>query len=193
MVVAMILFQRLFPDACNPENIAASPVNSAIEISRYWNSTIVASRKTTNDLNSSSALGTLTINNLNPIAMIYMLLPSAELKGAEGDIDDEIVLLRDALEAQSQLQYDEPSPFFYQIQETLAGALMQRGEPQDLEEAINALRSELFAWPRSSLATLGLVQALQLSNTTAENSAGIEIMLQEALTMNDTVLDTSWL
>ncbi|WPT13424.1 hypothetical protein PSENEW3_00001264 [Picochlorum sp. SENEW3] len=187
------IVSKAVPDACNPENIAASPVNSAIEISRYWNSTIVASRKTTNDLNSSSASGTLTINNLNPIAMIYMLLPSAELKGAEGDIDEEIVLLRYALEAQSQLQYDEPSPFFYQIQETLAGALMQRGEPQDLEEAINALRSELFAWPRSSLATLGLAQALQLSNTTAENSAGIEIMLQEALTMNDTVLDTSWL
>jgi hypothetical protein len=124
--------------------------------------------------------------------MIYMLLPSAELQGARGDVDGEILLLRQAVETQSQLQYDEPSPFFYQIQETLAGALMQRGGPEDLDEAINVLRSELFVWPRSSLATLGLASALQLRNATGE-SAGIEIMLSEALTVNDTVLNTAWL
>ena len=69
---------------------------------------------------------------------------------------------------------------------------MQRGGPEDLDEAINVLRSELFVWPRSSLATLGLASALQLRNATGE-SAGIGIMLSEALTVNDTVLNTAWL
>jgi hypothetical protein len=180
------------PDACRPENIAASPIISAEAVAQFWNSTLDESRQTTNDLTSNSASGTLTINNLNPIGMIYMLLPSAELEGARGKIDEEIVLLRQAVGAQQELQYDEPSPFFYQIQETLAGALMQRGEPEDIDDAIDVLRSELFAWPRSSLATLGLVSALQLRNGTGESS-GIEIMLQEALTMNDTALDIAWL
>jgi hypothetical protein len=180
------------PEACDRKNIIAAPISSAEQIAQYWNRTMDASRQVTNDLQSSSASGTLTINNLNPVAMIYMLLPSAELQGARGDVDGEILLLRQAVETQSQLQYDEPSPFFYQIQETLAGALMQRGGPEDLDEAINVLRSELFVWPRSRLATLGLASALQLRNATGE-SAGIEIMLSEALTVNDTVLNTAWL
>jgi len=179
------------PDACVPSTIAADPVASALAIATYWNETLDESRSVTNDLTSSGASGTLTINNLNPIGMVFMLLPSAELTGAQGDIDGEILLLRQAVEAQSQLQYDEPSPFFYQIQETLAGTLMKRGGEQDIEEAIQALRSELFAWPRSSLATLGLAQAMQMQSNMS--SFGIDIMLTESLSMNDTVLDTAWL
>jgi hypothetical protein len=62
-----------------------------------------------------------------------------------------------------------------------------------IQEAIQALRSELFAWPRSSLATLGLAQALEMQSNATTSSFSTDIMLQEALTMNDTVLDTSWL
>jgi hypothetical protein len=181
------------PDACAPSTIASDPIASAILIASYWNDTLDESRKVTNDLTSSGATGTLTINNLNPVGVIYMLLPSAELAGAEGDLDEEIVLLRKAVLAQDQLQYDEPAPFFYQIQETLAGTLMKRGSREDVEEAIQALRSELFAWPRSSLATLGLAQAIQMQANDSSESFGIDIMLQEALTINDTVLDVAWL
>eukprot|EP00890_Picochlorum_soloecismus_P005084 jgi/Picsp_1/5577/NSC_02936-R1_tpr domain protein len=180
------------PDACTPSNIVSSPVTSAIAIAKYWNDTMEESRRNTNDLSSSGASGTLTINNLNPIGIIYMLLPSAELVGAEGDLDEEIALLRAATAAQGQMQYDEPSPFFYQIEETLAGALMNRGGEEDFEEAIQALRSELFAWPRSSLATLGLAHAIKLQSNNSL-SPGIDILLQESLTANDTVLDISWL
>ena len=186
--------QASLPDACAPSTIASDPIASAIVIARYWNDTLEDSRQVTNDLSSSSASGTLTINNLNPIGIIYMLLPSAELRGADGDLEEEIILLRQAVRAQDQLQYDEPSPFFYQIQETLAGTLMKRGGEEDIEEAMQALRSELFAWPRSALATLALAQAIQMqTNASAETSFGIDIMLQQALTMNDTELDTAWL
>lgn len=181
------------PDACAPSAIESDPIASAIMVSRYWNETLAESRQVTNDLSSASATGTLTINNLNPVAIIYMLLPSAELAGAEGNLDEEIILLRQVIDAQMVLQYDEPAPFFYQVQETLAGTLMKRGSEEDIEEAIQALRSELFAWPRSSLATLGLAQALQMQSNASTSSFGTDIMLQEALTMNDTVLDTSWL
>lgn len=180
------------PDACSSSNIASSPIASALAIANYWNDTMEESRRNTNDLSSAGASGTLTINNLNPIGMIYMLLPSAELAGAEGDLDEEIALLREAIVAQDKMQYDEPSPFFYQIQETLAGALMKRGGDGDVEEAIEALRSELFAWPRSSLATLGLAHAIKLQSNNS-SPPGIDIMLQESLTMNDTVLDIAWL
>lgn len=183
------------PDLCNSTAVVeASPVASAVRIASYWKETLIPSRSITNDLSSSGASGTLTINNLNPVGIIYMLLPSAEVKGAEGDIDEEIVLLQGAVKAQGALQYDEPSPFFYQIHETLAGALMKRGGDGDIDEAIDALRVELFAWPRSSLATLALAQALQLKgNGSDPYSAGVTIMLNEALSMNDTVLDLSWL
>lgn len=181
------------PDACTPSTIASDPIASAIVIASYWNDTLDDSRKVTNDLTSSGATGTLTINNLNPVGIIYMLLPSAELAGAEGNLEEEIVLLRKALQAQDQLQYDEPAPFFYQIQETLAGTLMKRGTEEDVEEAIQALRSELFAWPRSSLATLGLAQAIEMQTKDSSESFGIDIMVQEALTINDTVLDVAWL
>jgi len=180
------------PVACTPSAIESDPVASALAVSDWWNSTLPASRLiNTNDLTSSGASGTLTINNENPVSMVHMLLPSAELVGAEGDLDEEIVLLRKAVWAQGQLQYDEPSPIFYQIQETLAGRLMKRGGQDDIEEAIQALRSELFAWPRSSLATLALARALQMQSP--DGTQGTEIMVKEALTLNDTVLDLAWL
>ncbi len=162
--------------------------DQASAVSDWWNSTLPASRLiNTNDLMSSGSSGTLTIINENPNAMVHMLLPSAELVGAEGDLDEEIVLLRKAVWAQDQLQDDEPSPIFYQILETLAGALMKRGGEDDIEEAIRALRSELFAWRRSSLATLALAQTLQMQSS--DEAPGTEIVLSEALTLNDTVLD----
>lgn len=181
------------PDACAPSTIASDPIASAIVIANYAKDTLDESRQGTKDLTSAGATGTLTINNLNPVGIIYMLLPSAELAGAQGNLEEEIVLLRKAVQAQHQLQYDEPSPFFYQIEETLAGTLMKRGTEEDVEEAIQALRSELFAWPRSSLATLGLAQAIEMQTKNSSESFGIDIMLEEALTMNDTVLDVAWL
>jgi hypothetical protein len=138
---------------------------------------------------SSAASGTLTINNDDNIQAIYLLVAAAEVARARGDDKSEREMLELAFAYQTQLQYDEPAPFFYPVGETLAGNLFRRGNPASLQEAKNVLRMVLFQWPRSSLASFALHSVLDQQGHKTEAA----FALADATRYNDTELSMNWL
>jgi hypothetical protein len=148
----------------------------------------VASKSQVLDSNSATASGTLTINNGDNVKAIYLLLGAAELAHARGE-DVEYHLLHKAFEYQQEMQYDEPAPFFYPVGETLAGYFLRNGTHDSLDKAERVLRTVLFQWPRSALASFGLYAVLDRKGqkTTAT------FALEDATRHNDTELSLEWL
>jgi len=164
------------------------PVQRAKELATCKYGLFLRAMDTTLDSNSASASGTLTINNGDNIKALFLLLAAAEVARVNKD-NAEYSLLKQAFEYQKMLQYDEPAPFFYAIGETLAGYLLRRGTKDDLDEAEEVLRTVLFLWPRSALASLALHSVLeQKGQTTAAAYA-----LAAATRFNDTRLTLAWL
>jgi len=110
-----------------------------------------------------------------------------ELAHARGE-DAEYPLLHKAFEYQQEMQYDEPSPFFYPVGESLAGYLLRNGTHDSLT-AERVLRTVPFQWPRSALASFGLYAVLDRKGqkTTAAFALG------DATRHNDTELSLEWL
>lgn len=116
------------------------------------------------------------------------MVAAAELARANAE-DTEYALLRKAFEHQKELQYDEPAPFFYPVGETLAGYLLRRGGEDNLEEAENVLRTVLFQWPRSAMASLALHSVLDRKGQKTASA----FALTHAMRYNDTELSLDWL
>jgi hypothetical protein len=141
------------------------------------------------DSNSAMATGTLTINNGDNVKAIYLSLAAAEVARATGDDNAERDLLEKAFQYQKELQYDEPASFFYPVGETLAGYLFRLGSPASLDEAKSVLRTVLFQWPRSALASFALHSVLDKQGHKAEAA----FALADATRYNDTELSLNWL
>jgi len=164
--------------------IASAEALAACKYEHFLNS-----RNQTLDSNSATASGTLTINNGANVMALYLSIAAAELARTQGDEDREYALLKMAFGYQKELQYDEPAPFFYPVGETLAGHLLRDGAQENLEEAESVLRTVLFQWPRSALASLGLHSVLDRRGA----KAAAVFALAEATRYNDTELSLEWL
>ena len=88
---------------------------------------------------------------------------------------------RRALRVQQQLQYDEPSPFFFPVVATLGKLHMQRGE---FRKAAAAFREGLFTWPRSFQLVMGLDAALRAQGQGAE--VQVATLVEQVCQYNDT-------
>lgn len=148
------------------------------------------------DINNPNAGGTLTIDNSQGVLGLYSLVPAAEVAWSRGTVAGKrqaIDILRNAVELQNNMYYDEPSPFFYPVGETLAGRLLSMGKPADILEANNVLRTVLFQWPKSSLATLALAESFRLGPNPEEAASTITQLIAAATKHNDTELKLEWL
>jgi tetratricopeptide (TPR) repeat protein len=82
---------------------------------------------------------------------------SARIAAARGDKPAAVRLLRDAVAAQDQLLYDEPSDWYYPVRESLGAMLLQSG---DVKAAEQVFRDDLVQNPRNPRSLFGLAEAL---------------------------------
>jgi tetratricopeptide (TPR) repeat protein len=90
---------------------------------------------------------------------------SARIAVAKGDKDAAIGLLRDAVDNQDKLLYNEPTDWYYPVRETLGGLLLQAGDSKAAEEVF---RKDLELTPRNPRSLFGLHEALLRQNRTYE-------------------------
>lgn len=177
-------------EGCNATQETASATVTAVEtLAACKYKQFLEGRDQTLLSTSSTASGTLTINNGPNVIALYVLIAAAELARARGENDHEYALLKKAFEYQKEMQYDEPAPFFYPVGETLAGHLLRDGAQESLDEAERVLRTVLFQWPRSALASLGLHSVLDRKGA----EAAAVFALADATRYNDTELSLEWL
>jgi tetratricopeptide (TPR) repeat protein len=82
---------------------------------------------------------------------------SARVVSAKGDIAAATRLLRDAVDTQDQLLYDEPSDWYYPVRESLGGMLLRSN---DLKGAEEVFRKDLEQNPRNPRSLFGLKETL---------------------------------
>jgi len=68
-----------------------------------------------------------------------------------------------AVELQDGLVYDEPPPWYYPVRESLGGALLRAGHPEDAEIVF---REALRRTPKNGRVLFGLVESLKAQNKT---------------------------
>jgi hypothetical protein len=172
-------------EGCDQIESANSTVMQAEALAACRFEQFLGSSDSTLGSNDASASGTLTINNGDNVKAIILVLAAAELQRAQGA--DEEALLQKAFEYQKKLYYDEPAPFFYPVGETLAGYYLRHATGYDKAESV--LRTVLFQWPRSALASFALHSVLDREGKTTASAFALE----DATRYNDTELSLEWL
>jgi len=167
------------------------PVFNAIVLAECQRAIFLGSKNQVLSSESSMATGTLTINNGNLVASLDLLTAAAEVTRFHENFNvaSTLAILRTGFEWQKELQYDEPAPFFYPIGETLAGELLKVGTTEALDEAEEVLRTVLFQWPRSALASYAMYTVLSRKGQTAAASYA----LAGAVAFNDTEIKLEYL
>lgn len=97
--------------------------------------------------------------------------------------------LRDAVEAERRLVYDEPPNWIIPVRHALGAALLQVGRVQEAEQVY---RDDLARWPGNGWSLFGLSRALKLQHRAAE-AAAAEKLFRAAWTHADIELKSSCL
>jgi tetratricopeptide (TPR) repeat protein len=85
----------------------------------------------------------------------------ARIAAAHGDHTQAISSWEKAVEVQDNLYYGEPPEWFYPVRESLGGALLLSGQP---EQAEAVFRADLEQNPRNPRSLFGLLNALEAEN-----------------------------
>lgn len=98
---------------------------------------------------------------LNPASRILSVADkvlNARIASAKGDSKSTIEFLRQALELEDALAYDEPPAWFLPVREMLGGALMKQGESAAAEQVF---RDDLQRNRRNGRSLFGLMESLK--------------------------------
>ncbi len=98
---------------------------------------------------------------LNPASRIMSIADkvlAARIASAKGDIKNSIESLRQAVELEDALAYDEPPAWFLPVREMLGGALMKQG---DFATAEQVFRDDLQRNRRNGRSLFGLMESLK--------------------------------
>ena len=98
---------------------------------------------------------------LNPAGKILKIAETvlmARVSAAKGDEKSAIRLLRDAVELEDLLAYDEPPAWFMPVRESLGGVLLRSG---NFAEAEQVFRADLEKNRRNGRSLFGLLEALK--------------------------------
>jgi tetratricopeptide (TPR) repeat protein len=105
------------------------------------------------------------INPAEQICRIASNVLTAELAVRKGDTKGAIGYLKQAIELEDQLNYDEPPDWFFSVRHILGDVYMQAGE-YALAEA--TYREDLAYWRKNGFALNGLYESLKAQNKTQE-------------------------
>lgn len=104
-------------------------------------------------------------NTGQDIFALSAVVVQARIATAEGRTNDAIALLRDAVNREDKLAYDEPKDWFFPVRHLLGAQLLAAGQPKPAEAVY---REDLKRNPANGWALYGLVAALEAQKKSVE-------------------------
>jgi len=119
-------------------------------------------------VNRIPADATFGLNPASHVMSIGAAVLSARISSAKGDSKGTIELLRQGVELEDSLAYDEPQTWFLPVREMLGGALLRNG---DFTAAEQVFRADLERNKRNGRSLFGLMESLKAQKK--DNSAAL--------------------
>jgi len=126
-------------------------------------------------------------NTAAAILEVAGALLDGEILYRAGEVEPGLARLREAVEAEDRLRYDEPPDWIQPVRHALGATLLQAGRA---EEAERVYREDLEKHPNNGWALLGLSQSLRLQKKAAD-AAEVAGKFEEAWSRADIELHTS--
>ena len=112
---------------------------------------------------------------------------AGEIDSAQGNHDDAVKHLQQAVAIQDALNYEEPPAWYYPIRETLGMELLAEGKTADAEQVF---RDDLKQYPENGWSLDGLALCLRARNASDE-AAGVDARFKKAWAHADVRLPAS--
>lgn len=103
------------------------------------------------------------INNTSDLLKIADAVLSGEIAVQENNLDGAIAHLQRGVELEDSLNYDEPSPWYSPVRQSLGVILLKANKPVEAEAAF---RADLMVYPNNGWSLYGLTQALTAQDKT---------------------------
>jgi tetratricopeptide (TPR) repeat protein len=126
-------------------------------------------------------------NPANRLLAIASATLAGEIDSAQGNHDDAIKHLQQAVTIQDSLSYDEPPDWYYPVRETLGMELLADGKNAEAEQVF---RDDLKRYPENGWSLNGLALCLRARNASDEATA-VDARLKKAWAHADTKLPAS--
>jgi len=121
-----------------------------------------------NKLSESEDVKRIIIWSINPaeqVCKIASYVLEAELHTMSGNFKSAIPLLKQAIQLEDGLNYNEPPDWFFSVRHLLGDALIQA---QDYKSAEEIYLEDLTYWPKNGFALNGLYESMKAQNKTQE-------------------------
>lgn len=141
-------------------------------------------------ISNEDTLKALTIwgfNSMSHVLQIASRVLEGEIAAKEGNYDESVRLLREAVELEDQLLYQEPPDWFFSVRHHLGAVLLDAKRPA---EAITVYQEDLEIFPMNGWALHGLQQAYKDKKEGAM-ARDIEKQIKEAWAHADVRLKSS--
>ncbi|OJV75575.1 MAG: hypothetical protein BGO34_01115 [Bacteroidia bacterium 44-10] len=119
-------------------------------------------------LSADTSLEEITIWGINTTADLVQIATkvlSGEIAARQNRFDTSISLLKEAVELEDHLNYNEPPDWFFSVRHHLGAVLLKAGKYQEAEKVY---REDLQIWKRNGWALIGLYHALVGQNKDTE-------------------------
>lgn len=126
-------------------------------------------------------------NTARDMFAIGVLVAKARIADAQGNPDEVLAFLRDAVIKEDQTAYDEPSDWFFPVRHILGAELLKAAKVSAAEAVY---RKDLALHPDNGWALYGLAQALKAQNKNPE-AEKVEKQFQQAWSKADVALTAS--
>lgn len=113
------------------------------------------------EIASDNRLKEVTIWNINTtmeLMQIAARVLESEIEAQKGNYDPAIATLKEAIEIEDQLSYNEPPDWFFPARHNLGSILLQAGRPAEAEQVY---RKDLEKFPKNGWSLYGLEQSLK--------------------------------
>ncbi|MGC1242554.1 MAG: hypothetical protein WA874_13270 [Chryseosolibacter sp.] len=121
-----------------------------------------------NALRDHDEVKRIIIWGLNPAEEICHIAENvlkAEFLTRKGDYQPAIALLKEAIQLEDQLNYNEPPDWFFSVRHTLGNVLLHAKE---FAAAEKVYREDLTYWPKNGFALMGLYESLKAQDKMQE-------------------------
>ena len=135
-------------------------------------------------------LGNITvweINNATEVLSIASLALEGEIEGKSGNYAESISILKQAVELEDRLNYNEPSDWHYPMRQSLGAVLLEAGRAAEAEQVY---REDLETFPENGWSLFGLYKSL-MSQGKYEEAAAVKNRQAEAWAWADISLEES--
>lgn len=136
------------------------------------------------------AIAKMSVSDMNTMSQILSIATTVlegELAAKKGDLETAITRLRQAVQLEDQLRYNEPSDWYYPVRQSLGAVLLQAGKPSDAELVY---REDLKKNRENGWSLFGLRESLIAQNRTAA-ARDVEQRFEKSWSHADFVLTAS--